>query len=109
MTTMLCRATTQPEVGTSTVEDMMTTSMGYITEIKFEALKDTAEGTRHNMTQTGVVLLKCGVEEDIMLTVTKMIMSEKELLVFMEGAEDNRSVHFQSRKRIESHNQSRIN
>lgn len=106
MTTKVYQATTQPEVGTSTVEDMMITGMGYITEIKFEALKDTAEGTSHNMIQTGVVLLICGVEEDMMVAVTKMILSEKELLVFMEGAEDSRSVLFQSRKRTESHNQS---
>jgi hypothetical protein len=42
----------------------------------------------------------------MMVAVTKMILSEKELLVFMEGAEDSRSVLFQSRKRTESHNQS---
>jgi hypothetical protein len=103
---MVYQATTQPKVGTSTVEDMMTTDMGYMTEIKFEALKDTAEGTSHDMTQTGVVLLIVGVKEVIMVAVTKMILWEKELLVFMEGAEDSRSVLLQSRKRTESHNQS---
>jgi hypothetical protein len=106
MTTMVYQATAQPEVVTSTVEDMMTTRRGYIKEIKFEALKDKAEGTRHDMIQTGVVLLICGLEEDIMVTVTKMILSERELLVFMEGADDSRSVLLQSRKRTESHNQS---
>jgi len=99
MRTMVYQATTQPELVTSTVEDMMTTGMGCITEIKFVALKDTAEVTSHNMTQTGVVLLICGVEENIMVAVTKMMLSEKELLVFMEGAEDSRSVLFQFRKR----------
>jgi len=106
MTAMVYQATTQPEVGTSTVEDMMTTGMGYITEIKFEALKDTAEGTSHDMIQTVVVLLIWGVGEDIMVAVTKMILSEKELLVFMVGAENSRSVLFQSRKTTEIHNQS---
>ena len=98
MTTMVYQATTQPEMVTPTVEDMMTTGMGYITEIKFEALKDTAEGTSHHMIQTRVVLLICGVEEDIMVVVTKMILSEKELLVFKEGAEDSRSVFFSIQK-----------
>jgi hypothetical protein len=41
-----------------------------------------------------------------MVVVTKMMLSEKELLVFMEGAEDSRSVLFQFRKRTGSHNQS---
>jgi len=106
MKTMVYQATTQPEVVTSAVEDMMTTRMGYITKIKFEALKDAAEGTSHDMTQTGVVLLICGVEEDTMVAVTKMILSEKELLGFMEGAGDSRSVLFQFRKITESHTQS---
>lgn len=98
MTTMVYQATTQPEVVTSTIKDLMTTGMGYITEIKFEALKDAAEGTSQDMIQTEVVLLMCGIEEDIMVAVTKMILSEKERLVSMEGAEDSRSVLFQFRK-----------
>lgn len=100
MTTTVYQATTQPELGTSTVEDMMTTGVGYITEIKFEALKDTAEGTSHDTIQTGVILLIHGVEEDIMLAVTKMILLEKVLLVFMERAEDSRSVLFNPEREL---------
>jgi hypothetical protein len=37
-----------------------------------------------------------------MVAVTKTILSERERLVFMEGAEDNRNVLLQSRKRSES-------
>jgi hypothetical protein len=41
-----------------------------------------------------------------MAAATKMILSEKELLVFMEGAENSRSVLFQFKKRTEGHSQS---
>jgi len=105
MTTMVYQATTQPEVVTSTIKDLMTTGVGYTTEINFEALMDAAEGTSHDMIQTGVVLLMCGIEEDIMVAVTKMILSEKEQLVSMEETEDSRSVLFQFRKMTESHNE----
>ena len=64
---------------------------------------DTAEGTSHDMIQTGVVFLMCGIEEVIMVTVTKKIVSEKEPLVFMERAENNRRVLLQCRKRTEIH------
>jgi hypothetical protein len=104
MTTMEYQATTGPEVGTSIVEEMMTPVMGYITETEIEALTNTTEGTSHNMIQAGVVLLMRGVEECTMVAMRKVIMLEKELSVFMEGAEDSRSVPLQSRKRTESHN-----
>jgi hypothetical protein len=105
MTTTVYQATTQPAVGTSTVEDMITTSMGYITKTGIGSLKDTAEGTSHDMIQTGVVLMISGAEEDIMVAVTKMVLLEKEPLVFMEGVGDNRTVLLQSREKSESQSQ----
>jgi hypothetical protein len=106
MTATQYHATTWQDVGTSIVEQMMTTGVGHTAETQVEGLKNKTEGTGHSTIQTGVVLLMCGPEEDTMATVTKMIMLEKELSAFMEGAEENRSVLLQSRKRTESHNHS---
>jgi hypothetical protein len=98
MATMEYQATTCLEVGTSITTEMVATGMEYIPETGVEALKYTTEGTSHDMTQTGVVQLMCGAEEAIMEALTKMIMLEKEPLVFMEGADDNRSMFFQCRE-----------